>query len=482
MARHLQAVRGSREKGEEGVVPKIIKTLQQDDAFEETQFRFGFRMYRDTYAQDKELGEGVPLSGQCEGTLDAKKQNLQDFETALNRVAVTDEASDDYAENLFGGIRQAIRDLAPCPDNTKLLFIIGDCGYDADAQRQRGVTPVELSALVERSKGNADMKNIVTFFLQTPPEPQTTKNPPEYERAYALFTDQARNLLTQVLGAGRIPELPNYFMLTDAADVNAKILAGVKQFSNSAVINELALDLRGGTALRDAIERLRGSAEYNNIPGLFWDLVEQGSCRQLGAQCQQRIYDTILEGYLPVSEDLVEDVWLKSEDLDKWTSLLRDFDSDKLSGLAGAELRQTFMFAMRDALEKVIRKPMYEDTGESLRVYLKRKGGLPVSDTSPLFQYSIDALLDPDAVPDCEIVCLTTWVNNAKQMLNIVYHGDLRPLYAKEKFPGECQTCANIPFINGDIQSVPLGKNPEMRYNHSFQKANVYWVPKEFLP
>jgi hypothetical protein len=67
-------------------------------------------------------------------------------------------------------------------------------------------------------------------------------------------------------------------------------------------------------------------------------------------------------------------------------------------------------------------------------------------------------------------------------MLNIVYHGDLRPMHTEEKFPGECPTGQNIPFISGDILSVPLGKNADMRYNHSFQKANVYWVPKKFLP
>ena len=482
MARHLEAVRGSRENGEEGVVQKIITSLQQDDAFKEAQFRFGFRMYRDAYAGAQEFGEGLPLASQCDVTSDAQAQNLRDFAAALDRVIVTDETNEDYAENLFGGLRQAIRDLAPCPQNTKLLFIIGDCGYDADAQRRRGVTPVELRTLVERLKGAADLKNIVTFFLQTPPNPQVPKNPQEYARAYTLFTGQARHLLTQVLGAGRNNEFPNYFLTTDAADVNAKILAGVKQFSNTAVINELVLDLRGGTALQAAIERLKGSAEYNNLPGLFWDLVEQGSCRQLGEQCQQRIYDTIVEGYLPVSEDLVEDVWLKSEDLDAWTNLLRDFDTNQLSGLAGAELRQTFVFALRDALEKVIRKPRYEDTGEPLAVYLKRKGGLPVSDASPLFRYSLEDLLDPDAVPDCELVCLVSWVQSVKQMLNIIYHGDLQPIYNAEKFPGDCPTCQNIPFITGDIKSAPLGVNPDMRYNHSFQKANIYWTPKKFLP
>jgi len=482
MLHHLQAVKGSQERGVEGVVQQIMDTLQKDDAFKEAQFRFGFRIYRDTYAGAEELGEGLPLSPECELTLEAKERNLREFADAIDRVVVTEEAQDDYAENLYGGIQQAIRDLLPCPDNTKLLFIIGDCGYDAEAQRQRGVTPVEMNSLAERLRGGAGFKNIVTFFLQTPKDVQTAKTPAEYERAYALFTQQARQLLSQILTPERADELDNYLMTTEAADLNERILNGVKQFSNTEAINELVLDLRGGTALQAAIKRLQGSEEYNNIPGLFWDLIEQGSCQQLGAQCQDRIYDTIIEAYIPMSDDIVEDVWLRSDDLDKWISLLRDFDNAQLSALSGTELRKTFVYAMKDSLEKVIRKPLYENTGEPIREYLKRKGGLPVSDTSPLFGYSIADLEDPEAVPDCEISRLTTWVNNSRQMLNIVYHGDLRPVYTPEPFPGECPTGGDIPFISGDIQSAPLGKNPDMRYNHSFQKANVYWVPKAFLP
>lgn len=482
MINHLHAIKGSQEKQIEGVVQKIMRTLQDDDAFREAQFRFGFRIYRDTFAKDRELGEGLPMSpNSCELTPNLKDENIKQFSTAIDQITVTEEASDDYPENLFGGIRQAILDLAPCPNNTKLLFVIGDCGYDMDAQRQHGSDPVELASLVKSLQGSDQFKTIVPFFIQTPKDTALQRS--EYERAYTLFTDQARQIVTPILGVPRSSEFPNYLMTTDAADLNNKILAGVKQFSNTQVINELVLDLRGGADLISAITRLQGSKEYNNIPGLFWDLVEQGSCKQLGDQCHTRLYDTIIQAYIPISTDIIEDVWLKSEDLDKWISILRNFDSEKLSGISGSELRQAFVSAIKDGLEKVIRKPMYADTGEPLREYLKRKGSLPVSDTSPLFGYSIDDLSDPESVGNCELDRLSSWVNNANKMLNIVYHGDLRPSYTEEPFPGECPMGNNvIPFISGDIVSAPLGKNQDMRYDHSFQKAHVYWVPKKFLP
>ena len=47
--------------------------------------------------------------------------------------------SDDYAENLYGGIDQALRDIDECSDNPKMIFVIGDAGYSAVAQQKRGV-------------------------------------------------------------------------------------------------------------------------------------------------------------------------------------------------------------------------------------------------------------------------------------------------------------------------------------------------------
>ena len=476
MEPYIEAVRGIREQGQKGVVQEIIKTLQGEEAFREAQFRFGFRIYRDDYAGDMNLGEGLPLDASCELTNEAKEANLQLFEQSIDRVMATTSDQDDYAENLYGGMRQAIRDLAACPDNTKLLFVIGDCGYDAQAQQ----TPLDPAEIIQRLKGAADLKNIVTFFLQTPNNRAGMKRPEEYDKAYNLFTEQAYQIIAEILGPERANEIENFLMTTTDAELPAKIINGVRQFSNTQAINELVLDLRGGTPLKDAIQRLQGSEEYKNIPGLFWDLVEQGSCAKLGEQCEQRIYDTILEAYIPVSEDIVEDVWLKSDDLERWKDLLRDFEN--VSNLSGTELRDTFVYALRDSVENVIRKPLYKDTNQSLKDFLKRKGGLPVRDNSPLFKYSIDDLRDPDTVPDCEIIRLAAWVNNVKQMLSIVLRGTDRPKYTEIKFPGTCPSGDTIPFIDGDINFVPLGDDPGMRYDHSFQKAHVYWVPKEFLP
>ncbi len=479
MEPYIESIRGSRDKP--GAVQEIIESLKDDPLFKEAQFRFGFRIYRDKYAGHKELGEGFPMPSQCEPTRDMLYRNITEFNNAIETVDALPPqiGRDDYADNVFGGIKQAINDLTPCPTHTKILFIIGDNGYDANAQRRRGRAPVKMSYLVNKLKGsvNNSMKNIVTFFIQTPDNRRYAKHPEHYDNAHRLFRNQAYEILHHILPPGNKPD--DYFMQSNDRDLNAKIIAGAKGFSNTQAVNDLILDLRGGTSLKDAIKRLQGSKEYNNIPGLFWEITEQASAKELGKQYDSRIYDAILEGYIPVSEDIVEDVWLTSNDLQEWILLLKQFGDH--THLSGSEIRKALGYAIKDALEKLIRKPLYEDTGESLDKYLKRIESLPIKNISPLLRYTLADFADKNKVPDCELIRLVTWLNNSRQMLEIVCHGDMRPKFKKEKFPGKCHSGTQIPFITGDIkrESFP---SPDMRFDHYFQKGHIYWVPTEYLP
>lgn len=64
----------------------------------------------------------LPLDA-CELGKRGKRGESQLFEQSIDRVMATTSDQDDYAENLYGGMRQAIRDLAAA-DNTKLLFVL----------------------------------------------------------------------------------------------------------------------------------------------------------------------------------------------------------------------------------------------------------------------------------------------------------------------------------------------------------------------
>ncbi len=68
--------------------------------------------------------------------------------------------------------------------------------------------------------------------------------------------------------------------------------------------------------------------------------------------------DSIFDAYIPVSEKIAEDVWLKSRDLQNLQLVLSNF-SDDVMQFSGSELRESFVFLIKDALERVIRKPLY---------------------------------------------------------------------------------------------------------------------------
>ncbi len=484
MQPYIDSIRGSESK--EGVVQRIIAAFATDDAFQDTKLRFGFRIYRDTYAGNEGIGEGLPFNATCDVSFDSLQENLDNFAEKIRKVqASTSDATsgdNDYEENSLGGIAQAVDDMLPCPDNSKILFIIGDHGYNAVTQRARGAKVVDINRLAESMKGNKEQgeKTIVPFFIQTPNSGSYAKNPIAYKNAYSAFKQQANSIASVILGANRKQEAETIILTSDDTRLTDKIIRGVSLFGDSRVVNEIIADVQGGTPLVEAITRLQGAKEFRNLPGLFWDIVEQGSCKALGKQCTERIYETVFEGVVEENEDVAIDVWLKSDDLQRWVSLLNLMRDVRQYG--GKEQRLAFVQALVDTLQNVIGKPLYEDLDETLQEYLSRKGGLPVRDNSPLLKYSLSALEDKNKVPNCEILRLAGWVQSAKQMLAIVNKGDRRPVFSAVEYPGECPGGKEIPFIDGDIDQRPLGSEETMSYSFAFQKAKIFWVPKNYLP
>jgi hypothetical protein len=185
------------------------------------------------------------------------------------------------------------------------------------------------------------------------------------------------------------------------------------------------------------------------------------------------------EGFVADDGDFVIDVWLKSDDLTRWINLL-DLMRD-VREYSPKQQRLALVESLVQTLQSVIGKPQYQDTEESLRDYLQRKGGLPVRDNSPLLNYTLDDLMNPSRVPNCEILRLTTWLHNAKQILAIVNKGDRKPVITTEPYSGKCPGGRDIPIIVGNVKQEKLGDDG-MNYSHPFQKSLIYWVPRDFLP
>ena len=480
---YIDAIRGTA--GRPGIVQRVIDAFAEDDTFRMTQLRFGYRVYRDTYAGNGGIGEGLPLDSNCEVTPQSLQNNLDRFNFSIANVqaSTTDSAhgDNDYEENLFGGIDQAVGDLLSCPENTKVLFVIGDHGYSAGAQSARGERVISASQLVTAMKGSKGTgeKSIVTFFIQTPEIWSQAANPDAYRAAYQRFTAQGRDILSGILSGRGASEIEQYLLVSNDATLTDKILTSIKRFGDVRVVNELIADLRGGSSLVDAITRLQGAKEFRNLPGLFWDIVEQGSCKSLGPLCNQRVFDTVLEGYIQVNEEHAVDVWMTSDDLTRWVNLL-DLMRD-VRQYSGQKQREAFVQALVVSLEAVIAKPLFRESDETLEEFLSRKGGLPIRDNSPLLSYSLKELLSPQVVPNCEVLRLANWMQQSKRMLAIVSKGDRVPVYATAAYPGACPGGEAIPFIDGDISQKPF-RESGMSYSHPFQKARIFWVPREYLP
>ena len=563
MGPYIDKIKGT--SSQQGLISQIMKTLQNHEKLQGMKIKFGFRIYRDTYAGDMELGQGLAIPSECDDySEEALRANRKAFQEAFQGVQESKtreesgaEASKeiyDYEENFYGGIRRASQDLRACRGKTQqVLFVIGDHGYNADTQQKRGKSPILQDELVQRLQGNGaeGSKNVLTFFLQTPSNCKNVSNSADCDKAYELFGRQSREILKRILHwyavtdeilktlreqevseeivqklvelkgitfateqeflsavektlnttdpelfsllaqQAEYTELQNdidslYFQSIDAEDLNENLIEGLTSFINIFAINEIAIELSGGKALVDIIDSLKRDDDFNDLPGLFWELVKQGSCKELGDQCRQRIYDTILEGYVRVTDDVQEDVWLRGSDLERWIRLLEDLVQMENVGMQ--ELRGKFVDILVESLEKVLGGPTYTETKESFAEFIQRKGKLPVRDTSPVFRYSKAELEDPTLVEDCEIFWLTAWVTAAKEMLSIVYQ-NLRPEYSEEGHFGlECPSADHVPFIS-DVRRTEFSDHADntdtddMSYRWRYKKiGDVYWVPKQYLP
>lgn len=155
--------------------------------------RYGFRIYRDSNMKTKLDGvtnsEALPLSKTV-----CDKTNLAEFNAAFTPVNAYDpDQDDDFPENTFGGLAQAADDISGCPTNAKLVFVIGDAGYDPAKQTSRGFQPYAEQSIAERLSykkkvpgSKFDLQPIIVF-IRPPSETTGISNRANYDAAYGAF-------------------------------------------------------------------------------------------------------------------------------------------------------------------------------------------------------------------------------------------------------------------------------------------------------
>ena len=481
-------------KSVQKVVTKLKKVIEQDDTLGVINSRFGFGIYRDFYAEETELGYWYSFPENCTLDRGAMNQNHNEFIAELDIImqamlSYRIRGDLDFEENSFGGLVKVIdNEISNCPDRLKVLFIIGDHGYSSvNQQNLYGRVPVEMETLIEGLRGN--LKNgvmpVITFFIQTPYVEKRTNSLSyaDCKRAYELFGSQAKEILNGLKKHAVKMHPERYFLTSSDKDLPDKVIEGLTSFINVkaiSAVNEIILDLRGGSSLTEAIDRWQNYDEFNNLPGLFWDLIATAGCKYLGDQCSNRIVDTILEGFIPVTNDIVADIWCTAEDLRKYRNVMENVE-DACGYQQGKFIRRELVHALITTLRRLVPNPPPPETGETLREYVSRISHLPVRQDSPLFNYTIEQLEDPQRVPDCEIERLNTWIANVNKFLyNIA--DNKRPFFETRQQPGSCPGGNNIPYIvPGSITAKRFsGKN--MSYSHPLGGTTIYWIPKDFLP
>jgi hypothetical protein len=477
-------------RGVKTAVQQVVEVLHEQPRFKETTFRFGFLVYRDHFADklpkddwcrgdsceklcDNGICETMPLANvECKADTAIAKNIWYDFEYQIDLVKATSDDSDDYPENLFGGLTEAVTAIANCEDNAKLVFVIGDHGDRQDRISQ---------SVIDRWQ--RDFPKLAVYFIQTPNNESQAKTPYLYRIAYNDFRRQAFDFLYRLYPDKRYdPE--EHFLSLNESNLVAKIIEQVKFYSNSAIINELEqIIVNNGESVKEAIEKYRRKEDF---PVLYWDWVEKEFCKQVGEQCDKPVKHQLEEFYIPIREgEMQVEVALIEKHLDQWVKLLTPL-TRLGSGLNAQELRQKLVEALAEEIQNIIgSQPISVDDPRDLLEMLElAKNALPLNQKTPLLQYSFKELLEE--IPDCELKWLIDWVQSTQSALTkILTNPTLKVSYILEDHP---PTTCPLTEKGKKIKRMvfgprhKLGEDDSYRYGHALGGITLFWLPMELLP
>lgn len=484
-----------------GVVDQI-RARMKGKISEGGTLRYGYRIYRDSVKGGKTGVEddGLPLTGRCGA-------NEDEFVKSFQAVRAEDpDVDNDYPENSFAGLIQAGKDFSTCPDHLKLVVVIGDHGYDPDAQRRRGHKAYDVEQVVQRYvRGRSDgvarigtgrlNTQPVIVFIQTPNEVATANNPAAYQKAYDAFYEQGIAILKRVYGSmqaegvGTAIKPEDYFFRlpsrqADSAFING-IINRVDDLLHPDVVGKLVTRLNSGEALMDAIRAMQG-ADRTNVPILYWQVVADALCKRLGSQCTKQVLEGVFKAYIPHSKDLTHDVLLSRQQLEDWHQILAKFQTFWSQLRSGESSRRYLVNTLMQSIGSVL-KLVIDDSGKSIGEFLR---GLPHGAQSKLMAYTPDELRREDLTKQCEIQHLVNYASKKADIIQILLDGDKLPEFKEGPLPpSACPTLTAkgqaVPHLAG--APTPRALNPpdaNTDYNFSFRKGNdrYYWIRVDYLP
>jgi hypothetical protein len=452
--------------------------------------RYGFRVYRDSTKNGR---DGVENSESLElPKANCGVTNERDFNDKFRSVrAVDPPGDDDFPENSFGAIAQATEDAGGCPQNNKMIVVIGDHGYDVAKQQSRGHTVWTEAALVQRLQSRIG-KNVTLLFVQIPREANANA---EYTKAYADFERQGRSLLSsyyQGTSIGQANSWGSHFITLPAGTATSsaavdKTWRQVDSLVLPADAQRLEDELRRGVGLKEAIERVQNNSK-ENIPVLWKERATELLCQQLGPQCDSTVFERVTRAFVKNDGSVVPEVLLSRDQVDHWLRILNVF---KTSPPLGMGARNALVSNWQAGISDVMQVPL-GTSALPIGAVAQLAGGLPNSARSKLMQYPDGMLRNTTQVPDCEIEYLKQYASKRYDMLNIVHQSDgrVRPIFGQAQAPaGACpnlsQLGRNIPFIDGAVTPELLNRPSEQTsYSMMHPRSGVqfFWIPVNYLP
>jgi hypothetical protein len=461
--------------------------------------RFGFRVYRDSIrgGQDGvENSEHLVLPNSCE------KTNESEFTKALETVnAFEPPGDDDYPENLFAGLMQASADMYACPDHAKIVFVIGDHGYDPEKQKLRGFkwyNEAQVAAVFK--KGLRFKTQPIVIFIQTPSESNNLAAVPathkvKYDAAYELFRRQGNDILKLIYDGSGMETASQNFVALPEGDISSAVVdntvARVDEFFRPDVVAQIMTRLSAGQSLVDIIQSLQGNSELN-IPIRYLQFVERSLCDRLGERCHQSVFETVNTAYVPTDDVLIPEVMLTRDQLDRWLEILGKFNAAMSRVLSSQQERARIVNALLQDIGDVLQYTIPNNQTE-LGKFLQFQGGLPAAANSKLMQYSPVELASSTKIPPCEVDYLVQYASRKYEILKLIVEGEGRylPVYQESRWPdGACPGISakgkNIPNISGQIQpgrlNPPTGGTDYTFLRRLPNRGAIYWIPVRYLP
>jgi hypothetical protein len=527
----IDAILGA--EGRPGLIQQVQSQLA-DELPKGVRVRYGFRVFTDTWpAGQSSLGPAHRLlSDECgKQTAAQVEAHNRAFQDALAKVQRRpSEEGDDYFEDVYGGIDQALKDMAGCLDHMKILIVVGDGGYAAETQRERGVEPIDEDQLIERA---AAFDRFNLFFLR-PPEDQRvlrrwrgeTRSQAQdrqdkfraARKAFAaqggVFVDALKKARLARLeaafaaapadhgdGASRLAELNRdgfgwyadvAFSDRDAADEIVRELGRrITQAVDPDTVLAVQIDLATGASVVEAIARL--PLERDDVPVRLWKqtlLVDL--CQRLGLErCFNRVVDLTQTVFVRRDETFpaadggpripafIPGVMLHQVAFND----LRNWVRDVSAGVNNTTVGQNRDNLLRLMLAHARRLARQEGTysSDSVREILQQGANLPIREDSPLLRYDAAEIYDPQRVPACEVDALINWLASVKTMLDTVATGTERPSFDPAEVavdrlcPGQTYSEQLCPGLTQKGKAIPrvAGAIRPIRVNPDDPEANL---------